>query len=347
MKTGIAHLPLHGGSCPKWLFPRMRNMAGAISEIISDEYGNEELLKRLADPYWFQAFGCVLGYDWHSSGLTTTTTAALKMSINKLDIGIKICGGKGATSRKTPAEINEMSRSIGSDAENLVYASRMSAKIDSAAVQDSYQLYHHCFAFTGRSWCVIQQGMNSETGYARRYHWLSSNMDDFVNEPHNAICSVMKQEKVLDMTALMSSEARKTSVDIVNDGYIIKHKILSMPPSHDFRIGIQTAKTLQAAYEIQPQNYEELLSIRGIGPKAVRALALVGQLIYGKEPSWNDPAEFSFSHGGKDGIPYPVDRQMMDKNIQFLKDAVNESRMGLGEKIYAMKKLNALIGDAS
>ena len=350
MRTGVAHLLLHGGSCPAWLFPRMKKMAGAISEIIVYEYGQDELLRRLSDPFWFQAFGCVLGFDWHSSGLTTTVTGALKEALNEANIGVRVAGGKGRTSRKAPEEIVQHSDSMGlSHADRLVYASKLSAKVDNAAVQDSYQLYHHAFVFTENgTWAVVQQGMNASTNYARRYHWFTAR--DFVDEPHSAICGKQHAD-VLDMTAHASGEVREISVDLVNDGALLaqtslndfagkKMKTLAMHAHHGFTLSEQTRAALRRAYEIQPKNYEELVALPGIGPKAVRALALVSELVYGAEASRTDPAKFSFAHGGKDGIPYPVDRELMDKNTEMLGNAVRDARLGDEEKIKALRRLH-------
>ena len=320
-RTGYADLPLHYGKCPKWLFGRMRNLAGAVSEVMVYEYSQEEFLNRLSNPFWFQAFSCVLGFDWHSSGVTTTVCGALKEAI-KPELGIAVCGGKGKASRKAPEEIEKMAENFSiptKKSDSLVYSSKMSAKVDNTAVQDNYNLYHHCFIFNEKGkWVVIQQGMNSSNRYARRYHWI--NAENFVEEPHSAICCDKKQ-KTLNMTAKSSKEARETSVDLVNDNKNIERflnrnlndftgkKVLKLPAHHGINLNKQTATALSNAYEIQPENYEELLTIRGIGPKAVRALALISELVYGKELSWKDPAKFSFAHGGKDGIPYPVDRK--------------------------------------
>lgn len=343
MRTGFANLPLHGGSCPKWLFPRMKKLSGEITEIIIYEYGQEEFLKRLSDPFFFQSFGCVVGYDWHSSGLTTTLTAAIKESLNEKDLGINVCGGKGKTSRKTPEEIENVCEKLSlstTKAEDLVYSSRMSAKIDNTAVQDGYQLYHHAFVLSEKGdWAVIQQGMSSENKYARRYHWLSLNVVSFVEEPHAAICSEALGE-TLNMTAKESRNAREISVDIIKDGSFEKDmKILDMHPQHTFNLATQTKKAIQNAYELQPENYEELLALKGLGPKAVRALALISQLVYGSSPSWKDPAKFSFAHGGKDGIPYPVNKELMDENTEMLRNALSEARLGDDEKLHAIRRL--------
>jgi len=355
-RTGSVNLPLHGGSAPRWLFGRMVRLAEGISEILVCDYGQEEFLRRISDPYWFQALSCVLGFDWHSSGTTTTTCGALKTAINPKELGIRIAGGKGATSRKTPSEIenfcNEFSIS-SKRAEELVYASRMSAKVDNSCIQDGYQLYHHCFFLTEKGkWAVVQQGMNLD--YARRYHWISEGIESFVEEPHTGICCDRVESHVLDMTANDSRETRKASLDLVKDNPAHLENFFkksndqksiqefTMPAHHpvfNVDIGKDGMNVLQKAYEIQPESYEELVSLRGMGPKKIRALVLISELLYGTEPSWRDPVKFSFTHGGKDGFPYPVDRKAYDNSIQVLKDAVEQAKLERKEKLYAIKRL--------
>lgn len=367
-RVGIAELPLHGGKCPPWLFSRMKQLGGAISEIIVQEYGKRELLRRLADPFFFQALGCVLGYDWHSSGLSTVTMGALKEAIKPEELGLAVCGGKGRVSKRTPNEIQKFAEifSLSSKkVEELVRASRMAAKVDNACVQDGYQLYHHSFVLSeDGDWVVVQQGMHERL--ARRYHWLSEGIRSFVEEPHSGIAGERREEVVLDMTARESEECRKISVDLVRDDpkrllphlreveqrslddYIERSPQVAklvMPTSHLItELTERTMVALQRAYEIQPQNYEELVAIRGIGPKAVRALALVSDLIYGKPPSWRDPQKYSFAHGGKDGIPYPVDRKTYQKTIEILESATQAAKVGQKEKLDAVKRLHEFLG---
>lgn len=356
-KTGVTNLPLHGGSAPRWLFNRMVKLSGAISEVILMEYGADEFLKRIADPFWFQALSCVIGFDWHSSGTTTTTLGALKQNLNMGNLGIKIAGGKGGTSRKAPKEIKNFAEdfSLSSNkVERLVYSSKMSAKVDNSLIQDNYQLYHHCFVLSEKgSWAVIQQGMFDR--YARRYHWLSDNVKSFVNEPHDAICCDKKEKNVLNMVAKKSSEVRKVSVDIVNDNpkHLEKYfkpaeqrtlnnfEIVSFGPRHSIieqdKINMQM---LKKAYEIQPRNYEELVAIKGVGPKTIRSLALISDLVYGKRASWKDPVKFSFAHGGKDSYPYRINKKHYDRTTDILKSAIDNAKIGNKDKLHAIKRLN-------
>jgi len=359
IKTGVVNLPLHYGSCPKWLFEKMKSLAGIISEVIVYEYGQEEYLKRLSNPFFFQALGCVLSFDWHSSGLTTTVCGALKESLNKLDLGIKIAGGKGKASRKTMEEIESNDFSLSDkEIEKLKYASKMSARVDNNCVQDGYQLYHHSFIFTEKGkWVVIQQGMN--VNYARRYHWVSDNLNSFVEEPHFAVCGDKKEENVLDMTCKENEQARKASVDLVKDNpnhlkkYFTSQRILSdfcngitFPKHHPISlkdIGENGMKVLQKAYEIQPENYEELVALKGMGPKKIRALALISNLVFGTEIKWKDPVKYTFTHGGKDGFPYPVDRETYNNSILTLKEAIEQAKLDNKEKINAVKRLGIFL----
>ncbi len=340
MRTGIADSPLHTGKAPAWLFKRMVRLAKGISEAILDEYGPDNFLERIANPFWFQAFGCVLGFDWHSSGLTTTTTGALKMALKDNEL-VRVCGGKGKSAMKTPEEIKSNPFDNDEDTlESLVYASRMAAKSDNACIQDSYQLYHHTFVFTSAGkWAVIQQGMNDR--YARRYHWLSDRTKSFVEEG-SEIVGVQNNFPVLDMTAKESRNVRNLSVEMINENPLRAIKYLRMPGHHGVKITKRDEEIIKKAYELQPRNYEELVSIRGFGPKKIRALALVSKLIYGEEASWRDPVRYSFAHGGKDGFPYPVDRKLYDSTVLTLREAIDRARMGKDDKVKALKKLNLI-----
>lgn len=354
MRTGMAHLPLHGGKAPYWLFSRMKKLATEIAYIIVREHGTSELLKKLSDPFWFQALGCVLGFDWHSSGLTTTTCGALKEGLKEVsrEIGLFVCGGKGAAARKTPREIEEIGfrRQIKADPEKLIYASRMSAKVDSAAVQDGYHLYQHSFIFDrdGR-WAVIQQGMNPQNRWARRYHWLSMRINDFVCEPHAAVCCDHTSE-VFNMVCRQSEDCRQISTALAHQepqkvvADFEKIKKLDLPGHHPvFLKEIKSEnlrKILEKTYERRPAHFEALLATEGVGPKTVRALALISELIYGKPAAFEDPVRFSFAHGGKDGHPYPVNRKNYDRSIQILKEAVHQAKVGRLEQFKALARLH-------
>ncbi len=343
MRTGVADLPLHWGSCPRWLFERMKKLGRKISEIIVLEFGRDEFLKRISDPFFFQSFACVLGFDWHSSGVTTTVCGALKEA--KLqDLGVAVLGGKGKSSRKTLQEIEDIGTRFSlteKQIEELKYNSRMCAKVDNNCVQDGYSLYHHSFIVSEDGKCsVVQQGMNPETRYARRYHWLSEKIKSFVVEPHSAICCD-SAGKTLNMVAKESEETRKCSVDLIKDNPVHLKKYLFLDRKHG--IDLRTYSGLLKAYEFQPKNYEELVSIRGLGAKTIRALALISSLVYGAEPSWKDPVSFSFAHGGKDGHPYPVDRKTYDRSIEVLSVAVENAKLGNKEKLHALRRLKEFL----
>lgn len=351
LRTGIATLPLHYGKAPPWLFTRMTRLSREIITALAAEYSPEVILQRLSDPYWFQSFGCILGFDWHSSGLTTTVLGAVKEGIKGLerDLGVFIAGGKGAASRKTPDHLELLGQKFSIDTEKMIYASRMSAKVDSAAVQDAYQLYHHVLVFTRKKhWAVIQQGMNPLHRTARRYHWLGKEIKSFVVEPHKAVCCDTKTRS-LNMVSLMSEEARHVSTGISKenpDKVIMELRSLqnmTLTKGHAItRSDINPARLrsiLLKTYERQPENFEALLGIRGVGPKTIRALSLLSELLYGTAPSYRDPARFSFAHGGKDGTPYPVDRKTYDRTVRIMKKAIESSKIGNRDKINAIKRL--------
>jgi hypothetical protein len=368
-RTGVANLPLHGGKAPAWLTGRMRRLAKEIATIMVDEYGTDTFLTRISDPYWFQAFGCVLGYDWHSSGVTTVVTGILKQALSPEEHGLAVCGGKGKTSRQTPDEIVQTAEKFGfsqSHIQRLTYTSKITAKVDNTAIQAGYPLYHHAFVVAeNRKWAVIQQGMSAEDRTARRYHWLSDTTTSFVVEPHNAIVGDAKREKALNMTAKTSEGARKASVDIAKEptSKIVRLfetarplyqksleewfpeadalrtqqvTLLSMPRGINW-------ETLKRVYDFQPRNYEELLSIRGVGPATVRGLALVAELIYGEKPSWEDPVKYSFAYGGKDGVPFPVNRKAMDDSIILLRDAVKAAKIGDANRVRVLQRLRRFV----
>ncbi len=351
-RTGVANLPLHGGKAPRWLFERMTRLGREITIAIITEYGTQEMLNRLSDPYWFQALGCVLGFDWHSSGVTTTVCGALKEGIKELqpELGFFIAGGKGGTSRKTPSEIEAYGNLLKTDFSPLIYASRMSAKVDNSALQDGYQLYHHVFFFNNKgSWAVVQQGMNETNLYARRYHWLGEMVSDFVCEPHSGICTQTTAD-VLNLVANESGQARETIAQIASQDKpdqivdeLKKIKSLELPARHALVAGDinpdRLFKIFAHTYEQQPENFEKLLGLEGVGPKTLRALSLISELVYEVPVSLRDPALYSFAHGGKDGIPYPVDRKNYDRSIEILHSALERARVGDTDKIAAIKRL--------
>jgi hypothetical protein len=353
LRTGIANLPLHYGKTPRWLFERMVKLGREITLAIAIEFGPDEMLRRIADPFWFQALGCVLGFDWHSSGVTTTLCAALKEALRGMerDIGLFIAGGKGRTSRQTPMEIYRFEPLTLADPARLVYASRMAAKVDNAALQDSYQLYHHAFFFTvSGSWAVVQQGMNEDTHYARRYHWLGERVNDFTCEPHSGICSE-SVGRALNLVAEESAPARTTIAQLVSEekperllAELKKLKTLSLPPRHHLTADDihpeYLGKGLVLAYERQPKDFEHLLRLEGVGPRTIRALSLISEIVYGIAPSFRDPARYSFAHGGKDGHPFPVDRNTYDRSIAVLSDAVRRAKIDNREKMEALKRLS-------
>lgn len=360
-RVGFADLPLHPGKTPRWLFERMVRLSEAILEIIAIEFGEEKFLERISDPLWFQSLSCVLGFDWHSSGTSTVTCGALKEALRNMDIGMAIAGGKGKSSRSTPSQIRRIGDLFSlpdGKIEQLIYSSKMTAKVDSSAIQDNHHLYHHVIIFTDKgSWAVVQQGMNAELGYARRYHWYHKRIENFVEEPHEAIVGE-RTEAVLDMTSRRSEDCRGTSLDLAKespkhllnlfkslrapgqatlDGWTEKDvRVLRMPK----RINWQAIRKI---YEFQPTNYEEMLSLRGVGPSTVRALALISNLIFGDEPSWEDPVKYSFTVGGKDGVPYPVDKKVMDESIYILKSGITEAKLGKEEKMRALRRLRRFI----
>jgi hypothetical protein len=350
-RTGTAQLPLHGGKAPPWLFSRMVQLAREITIHVVSEFGPDEMLRRLSDPFWFQAFGCVLGFDWHSSGVTTTVTGAVKEGIKGLerDLRFHAGGGKGAVSRRTPAEIQAACDRLSIDPRPLVYASRMSAKVDSAAVQDGYQLYHHAFFFTpAGGWCVVQQGMNDANGMARRYHWLSARIESYVNEPHAAVCAEASSP-TLNLVAEESAGVRDASAGLSREKPAVALSalrdlpLLSMPRRHAVLIAdvnpAYLEKILLKTYERAPENFETLLGMEGVGARTLRALALVSEIIYGTPASTRDPARFSFAHGGKDGTPFPVDRETYDKTVETLRNAVTRAGIDRSERVKALKRL--------
>ena len=352
-RTGTADLPLHTGRAPAWLFDRMKQLAPAIVEAIVVDRGPAAVLERLSEPHWFQAFGCVLGFDWHSSGVTTTVCGALKEGLagRERDTGIYVAGGKGGTSRRTPEELVAIGSRTGLDGAQLAYTSRMTAKVDSAAVQDGFDLYHHCFfvAATGE-WAVVQQGMRDRDSSARRYHWLGSRVDDLVNEPHAAVASDARSQTVLNLVATESHATRAATTRFAGEdpkrtgAEIARAITLELPRRHwvdiERDINPRHLKTvLLSTYESAPADFEALLAVKGVGAATLRALSLIAELLYGAPASSRDPARYSFAHGGKDGFPFPVDRRTYDGSIDFLRDALDRARIGTTDRLQALRRL--------
>jgi len=351
-QTGIAHLPLHSGKAPAWLLQRMIHLGREIVRLIVEDYGPDELLIRISDPYWFQSLGCVLGFDWHSSGVTTTVCGALKEALKgaEKELGFIIAGGKGTTSRRTPSEILEAGEKfpLGRDPNELVNLSRLIAKIDNNALQDSFQLYHHSFFFTLEgSWAVVQQGMNDR--FARRYHWYSGHIRSFISDPHSAICSALKMEKALNLVSSESAKAQQVITELSKQRperttqELKKLQTLHLPSHHEVSLRDlhpeSIEKVLLNTYEAKAEDFERLLGMPGVGAKTLRALALISEITYGVPASWKDPVKFSFAHGGKDGYPYPVDRKLYDQSIEILRRSLERAKIERAEKENALRRL--------
>jgi hypothetical protein len=368
-RAGSADLPLHGGRVPKWLGDRMTRLGAVITEAIVLEYGRNELLRRLAHPFWFQSFGAVMGMDWHSSGITTSVIGALKRGLSPLsgELGIHVCGGRGNHSRQTPRELVAIGERVGLDGTALATASRLVAKVDSAALQDGFDLYLHGFIVTDDGhWVVVQQGMNGDRRQARRYHWLSEGLQSFVDEPHAAIDGV-DQGVIVNLTDRRAEASRWRQLDILGelgpDGIerqlarlehnriessgpqaqsVLPH--LVMPAHHDVRpediVTRRLHGNLAAAAERGPQDFSELLLVPGVGARTVRALAQVAEIVHGAPYRFSDPARFSVAHGGKDRHPYPVPLKVYDRTISVLKTAVHRAKLGRSEELAAIRRLD-------
>lgn len=382
MKRGIATFTLDYGKCPPWLFEKMVSLSREMIYVLVKEFGPDEFVARMGDPVWFQALGTVLAFDWNASGLTTILTAALKEAIRyqENDLGIYICGGKGKTSRKTPDQIIELgTRASFSESriKSLVHSSKMSAKVDSALVQDGFELYHHTFFFSKNgAWTVVQQGMNKRKKSARRYHWHSEKVSDFVCEPHSGIASQVRGAEFLNMVAAESSGNRDMSVEVLRQGVsgmlrdlkVIDRfendlsrmvrlekedsgdqlSLLELAPVEfhehpvmyeNFSRSKYLHKILDLLCEKRPGSYKELIAEKGVGPKTIRALSLVSEVIYGAKASYRDPARYSFAHGGKDATPYPVDRETYKDTIKILKEAANKMKISPPDKNRFLKNL--------
>jgi uncharacterized protein len=365
-KAGSADLPLHSGHVPKWLADRMTRLGAVISEAIVHHYGRDELLRRLAHPFWFQSFGAVMGMDWHSSGITTSVVGALKRGLEPLssELGIHVCGGRGAHSRRTPHELHDIGARVGFDGAELAAASRLVAKVDSAAVQDGFDLYLHGFIVTDDGhWAVVQQGMNGDCRQARRYHWLSEGLTSFVDAPHAAIAGE-PQGEIVNLADRRAEASRRGQLDLLAslgpDRIVGEMRGLSAPPAappdqpllphlvmpahHDVRAGDVNLRrlhaTLAAAADAGPKDFAELLLSPGIGARTVRSLAMVAEIVHGAPYRFADPARFSLAHGGKDRHPFPVPITVYDQTIRVLKTAVAKARLGREEELAALKRLD-------
>ena len=352
-RTGSADLPLHGGAVPAWLAERMARLGRVIVEAIVLEYGRAELLRRLAHPFWFQSLGCVMGMDWHSSGITTSVVGALKRGLHPVEweLGLHVCGGRGRHSRRTPDELRALGERLGLNGDSLTRKSRLVAKVDSAAVQDGFELYLHGFILADDgAWTVVQQGMNPALKTARRYHWLSERVRSFVDEPHAAIEGAPRGTLInlTDRRALASRDAQLALVAGDLDRVMAAARELprlQMPAHHDVRPSDVVLRrlrgSLEAAASRAPADFAELLLTPGLGARTVRALALVAEIIHGAPCRFTDPARFSLAHGGKDGHPFPIPLKVYDRTLAVMRAAVEQARLGNDERLAALRRLDA------
>jgi len=365
-RTGSADLPLHGGHVPAWLSARMAALGAVICQAIVEEYGRDELLARLAHPFWFQSFGSVMGMDWHSSGVTTSVIGALKRGLGPVqdELGIYVCGGRGKQSRQTPQELNAVGERAGVNADELTRTSRLVAKVDSAAVQDGFDLYLHGFFVTREGhWTVVQQGMNTEKRQARRYHWYSQSRSNFIDEPHTAIDGP-DQGEIVNLTDRRAEASRSAQLDLLSTlgpDKIVAELLadtrtdpgpeqqlslphLAMPAHHEVRASDVFMRRLQgtlaAAAEQGPKDFPDLLLTPGVGARTVQSLAMVAEVLHGAPYRFQDPARFSLAHGGKDRHPYPVPTKVYDETIKVLKSAVQKAKLGNSETLAALKRLD-------
>ncbi|SFM94080.1 hypothetical protein SAMN05428949_1399 [Chitinophaga sp. YR627] len=346
-----ADLPLHYGHVPPWLAQRMSLLGGAIVETIVADYGKGEVIRRLSDPCWFQALGCVLGMDWHSSGITTSVMGALKKALNPRaqELGIYICGGKGKHSRQTPAELLAIAERTGLPGQELVRSSKLAAKVDNTAIQDGFQLYLHSFIVSDEGdWAIVQQGMNDASSMARRYHWHSAAFKEYTESPHTFIYG-KNQGLILNLTDREAVSTKAGMLELVkeNPAHLLPEiRNLIMPSHHDVRSKDVDLKrlgsVLAVAHERQLHDFESLLLLEGVGPRTLQSLTLVSEVIHGTPSRFTDPARFSFAHGGKDGHPFPVPVNVYDETISVLKDAVNKAKIGQSDKQDAIRKLSML-----
>lgn len=351
-RSGFADLPLHGGRVPQWLADRMTRMGTAIAESIVLHYGHGEFLSRLSDPFWFQAFGSVMGMDWHSSGITTSVMSALKRGLNPraAELGLYVCGGRGRQSRSTPEELRRIGEARGLDGEELARTSRLTAKIDNNCIADGFQIYLHSFVVTaGGEWAVVQQGMNDASGLARRYHWHSANVRDFVEEPHSAIAGE-HQGIIMNLVDAQARPARDALLEIAKvspDAVLAEVRHLTMPRHHDVRAEDVDLKRLGAvlamAYERDLRGFADLLLVENLGPRTLQSLALIAEVIHGTPVRFSDPARFSFALGGKDRHPFPVPLKTYDESIAVLRRSLDTARIDGGQKSDGLRRLDRFV----
>lgn len=351
-RSGIADLPLHGGSVPKWLADRMMLLGTAISEHVIHHYGTSAFLTRLSDPFWFQALGSVMGMDWHSSGITTSVLGALKRGLNprSRELGVYVCGGRGRHSRNTPAELRGYADRTGLDGESLVRSSRLAARVDNNAIADGFQIYLHGFVLSSAGeWTIVQQGLNDASGLARRYHWHSATVKDFVSEPHTAVVGEY-QGQIMNLVAAPASPAQRAILEITKarpDSTLNDVHKMSMPSHHDVRPSDVDLKRLGAvlatAYERDFHDFASLLLLEKLGPRTLQSLALVAEVIHGTPTRFSDPARFSFAHGGKDGHPFPVPLKTYDETIRVLQHSLEQAKVGETERADGLRRLEGFV----
>ena len=351
-RSGIADLPLHGGHVPAWLADRMTRLGTAITESIVYHYGRAEFLSRLSDPFWFQALGCVMGMDWHSSGITTSVLGALKRGLNPRseELGLYICGGRGRHSRKTPDELRAIADRRGLDGDALVRTSRLTARIDNNAIADGFQIYLHGFILSDEGdWAVVQQGLNGTSGWARRYHWHSRSVRDFTSEPHSGIVGEHQGVilNLVDREAKPAQEALLTIARENPDDTLQEARKLVMPRHHEVRAANVDLKrlgaVLAAAHERDLHDFASLLLVENLGPRALQSLALIAEVVHGAPARFSDPARFSFALGGKDGHPFPVPLKTYDDTISVLRSALDRGRIGDTEKLDGFQRLDRFV----
>ncbi|HEX3820094.1 MAG TPA: DUF763 domain-containing protein [Candidatus Sulfotelmatobacter sp.] len=351
-RSGIADLPLHGGNVPRWLAARMTLLGTAIAENVVHHYGVSALLSRLADPFWFQALGSVMGMDWHSSGITTSVLGALKRGLNPRtrELGIYVCGGRGRHSRQTPAELLRYAEGIGLNGGSLVRSSRLAARVDNNAIADGFQLYLHGFVVAASGeWTIVQQGMNGASGMARRYHWHSAKLKDFTQEPHTGIVGE-HQGTIMNLVAAAAAPAQQALLEIVRsrpEANLTDIRKLTMPMHHDVRASDVDLKRLGAvlavAYEREFHDFASLLLLEKLGPRTLQSLALVAEVVHGTPTRFSDPARFSFALGGKDGHPFPVPLKIYDETIHVLRRSLETAKVGNTEKIDGLRRLDRFV----